>query len=165
MKDVYGMMQEGKPYKSFIKTMLGKLYLTAWDSWKEAEIGVILEGDPRKKDDGCIIDVWNEKEEMFLRKRNKKHFETGVIIEYQRTEESKSEEEKINSMSDDEMIELLGKQFFSLQSAVNKFTSIAPVFRMLHLAKELDKSEKIVKFIEGKLSELQLAETESKIQG
>jgi len=37
-------------------------------------------------------------------------------------------------------------------------TSVAPVFRMIEMAKKQEKSEKIIKFLEGKLSELQLRE-------
>jgi len=156
--NIYSQMKVSKPYKSYIKTILGKVYVKSLNSFSGEPDGVILSGDPKKKSDSCIIDVWSLQEDMYLHRANPKHFKDGALLEFIRENVEVSEEEKLNSMSDDAMVELLSSKFFTLQNVVNKFTSVAPVFRMLNIAKDLEKSDKIVKFIEGKLAELQLKE-------
>lgn len=39
-------------------------------------------------------------------------------------------------------------------------TAVAPIYRTLEMAKEMEKSEKIIKFLEGRISELQMKEYE-----
>lgn len=158
--NVYKMMQEGKPYKSYRKTILGKLYLNTIDSFSGEKEGVILVGDFAKDKENTVIDVYDEKEDMFLHKANRRHFESGQLIPYTRPEiPTVSEDEKINSLSDDEIINLLSSKFLKLQAVVNKFTTVAPVYRMLELAKSNEHtSEKYISFLEGKVSELQLKE-------
>jgi hypothetical protein len=153
---VFAMMQTGKPIKSYIKTIPAKVYVTILNQFDEKE-GVILEGNPKSQDDKCIIDIWRDAEDVFFKRANKKSLETGVIIPFNRSEEVIiTEEEKYNTLSDEEMITILKDPFYSLQSAVNKMTAQAPIYRMLSLAKELEKSEKIIKFIEGRLASLEL---------
>lgn len=154
---IYSLMQTGKPYKSYIKTILGKLYVNIWDSFTNKPIGVIIQGDPKNPDnESCIIDVWNEQEDVYLKRANKRHFETGYLVEYKRKEVEK--EKSPNELTDEELDTLLNSKFLSLQNAVNKMTSVSPVFRLLQMAREQEKSEKIIKFLEGKLSSLQLEE-------
>jgi len=43
---VYSLMQTGKPYKSYIKTVLGKVYVNVWDSFENKKVGLIIEGIP-----------------------------------------------------------------------------------------------------------------------
>jgi len=153
---VYSLMQTGKPYKSYIKTVLGKVYVNVWDSFENKKVGLIIEGNPNSQPEECIIDVWNEQEDVYFKRANKRHFETGFIIAHNRTDAPV--ERSPNDLTDDELNNLLNSKFLSLQSGVNKMTSVAPVFRMIEMAKKQEKSEKIIKFLEGKLSELQLRE-------
>lgn len=153
---VYSLMQTGKPYKSYIKTIVGKVFVNVWDSFQNKPIGIIVAGNPGSNPEDCIIDVWNEQEDMYFKRANKRHFETGFIIAHTRSEVEP--ERSPNDLTDDELNNLLNSRFLSLQSGVNKMTSVAPVFRMITMAKEQEKSEKIIKFLEGKLSELQLRE-------
>ena len=50
---------------------------------------------------------------------------------------------------------VLAQKFGSLQSTINKIEEIPPIYRLLLLAEEMDKSEKILDMIRSKLSELQ----------
>lgn len=156
MDNVYSLMQTGDPYKSYYKTIPAKLYLTVWDSFNEAPRGLIIEGTDVES---CIVDVWSEKEDVFLRRANKRHFDTGYLVPHLRRE--RVEEVPVNTFTEDELDELLNSPFLKLQSSVNKMTSVAPIFRMVGLAKAQDKSEKILNFLEGKISELQKQEYES----
>jgi len=159
--DIYSLMQTKTPYKSYIKAILGKVYITVLDPFSNKPEGKILSGNPRNHDSDCIVEIWSEKEDVFFKRMNKRHFEMGNLVEYRRPD--RPEEKNPNEISDDEIIELLGSKFLSLQSRVNKMTSPAPVFRVLTLAQELEKSEKIIKFIEGKLASIQALEYESNL--
>lgn len=156
MTDVqtYSLMQTGTPYKSYIKTILGKIYITVLDPFSSRPEGMIIEGNPKgnTKED-CIIDIWDEKGNAYFVRANKRHFEMGNLIEYKRKQAKP--EKSANEITDEELEEILNSKFFTLQNKLNKFTSVAPVFRMLDMAQELEKSEKIIKTIEAKLSEIQ----------
>jgi hypothetical protein len=149
---VYSLMQTGQPYKSYRKTVLGKLYLTIWDSFTEKPLGYILEGMPNE----TFVDVWSELEDVFLRRSNKRHFELGYLVEQVRP--VPAEVKSPNEVSNEELDKILNSKFLSLQSSVNKFTSVAPLTRLIVMAREQEKSEKILAFLEGKLSELQAKE-------
>ncbi len=50
------------------------------------------------------------------------------------------------------------KPFKALENAINSTKSQALVYRILTLAKELEKSEKVIRHIESRLSEIQEGE-------
>ena len=156
MDDIYSLMQTGDPYRSYFKTVPSKLYLTIWDSFDGKPKGLIIQGTDVES---CIVDVWSEKEDVFLRRANKRHFDMGYLVPHTRKEKEVSE--PVNVYTEEELDELLNSPFLKLQSAVNKMTSVAPIFRMISLAKAQEKSEKILAFLEGKLSELQMQEYEN----
>jgi len=153
MTDIYSAMQVGKPYKSYRKTILGKVYVTILDPFtQETPIGIHLEGEPTT-DERAIVDIWSEKEDVFFKRMNKRHFETGNLIPYIR--EEKEAKRTVENSTDEELKALINKPFLSLQAVLNKTNSEALVFRILTLAKELEKSDKIIKAIESRLSEIQ----------
>jgi len=157
----FGLLEEKEPYKSYIKTVLGRVRIIILSPFSGEPEEVILSGNPKGKDrESCIIDVYSGKEDMYFKKVNAVHFKQGELIEYDRVDQpvEPSEEDIVNSLSDEEMKKLLKSKFFTLQSTVNKMTSVAPVFRMVELGREIDASERYIKFLEGKLAELQEAE-------
>jgi len=156
----YGLMQTNKPIRSYIKTILGKVFVNVLNPFTDSIEGRILTGDPRKHLNGSIIDVWSEKEDVYLRNANQKHFEEGYIIPYVREDKEQTEEEHLNTLNDDEVEKLLKSKFFTLSNAVNKMTAVAPIYRTLEMAKDMEKSEKIIKFLEGRISEIQMKEYE-----
>jgi len=153
---VFSAMQTEKPYKSYKKTILGQVYVNILNPFNDKDpMGLILFGETNQEDT-AIVNVWSAKEDHYLRSMNKRHFERGYLVEYQ-TPESKvvTDEEKHNTLSEDELKKLLSSKYFTLEAAVNKMTSEAPLYRLLVLATEQDKSEKIISFIKGRLSEVQ----------
>ena len=164
MSDVqtYSAMQIGSPFRTYKKTILGKVYVKILDPFR-AEQGVpsdiMLQGDPRRSDEGCFVDVWSEKEDVYLRRMNPSHFKEGVLISYDRTKHPvESDVNPFNVMTDEELFELLNSPFFKLQNAYNKMTSQAPVMRLLDMARQEEKSEKIIRALEGRLEELKKVE-------
>lgn len=148
---------DGKPLKSYIKTELGKVHVIAWDTYLDTPVGLLLEGNPRNREESCIIDMWSEREDSFFKKMNRSHFERGTIIPFERKEEAR--EKTVEESTDDELKEVLSKPFLALQSLLNKTESVALVFRLLNLAQEMEKSAAVIKAIESRLSELQSMET------
>lgn len=156
MSSNYSFMQTDQPYKSYVKRCLGKLQVHVLDPFPPGEpVSVILYGDPRKPTPDCIVDVWSEKENLYFLRANKKHFDTGDLGLYTYPEPAQTEEEKINSMSDDALRSLLDERFYSLKNTIAKMTAVTPLHVLLTFAKEAEKSEKIIKLIESRISELQ----------
>lgn len=149
----------GKPMKSYIKTILGKVYVTVWNSFENKAEGVILYGDPRRFDDECIVDIFSPEEDYFFKNKNKTHLQTGNVIEFERKEEAPVKTPE--TFSDAELTEIINKPFFSIQKLVNDTESTALLFRIKHLAETLEKSEKVMKLIEGRISEVQSKEFSS----
>jgi len=153
---VSGAINGGAPLRSYIKTILGKVFITLWDSFEKQPVGVLLEGDPRKKAETSIVDIWSEEEDFFFHKKNTRHFETGDIIAYVRASDEK--ERTIEEFSDDELTSIINSKFFALQSTLNSTKSIAVLFRIKTLAQELEKSERLMKAIDSRISEVQAEE-------
>lgn len=151
--DVFSAMAEGEPYKIYKKTILGKLHLSVLNPFTQVPEGIILEG--RKNEPGCFIEIWTPMEDKYLQRMNRKHFEKGYLVEY--TKPINIIETSPNQITDEEIEELLNKPFKSLEHALKKFDSVAPVYRIKQMAEEMEKSEKIIKHIDARLSELELA--------
>jgi len=143
----------GRPLRSYIKTILGKVFVNTWDSFIDKPIGTILEGDPRKGDDGCIYDVWSEKEDMYFKKSNKVHFETGTVISHARSEAPR--EKSFEESTDAELEELINKPFLALRNKLASTESDAVLFRILAIAEKLEKSDKFTGAIKERIAEVQ----------
>lgn len=156
---VFSAMQTGRPYKTYRKTILGQVFVQVLNPFSGKPEGIILKG--RDRDETAMVDIWSEKEDVFFKKQNRKQFIGGFVIEYVRpTVEEISETEKYNTLTDDQLVELLSSKFIAMQNALNKMTSPAPVYRMLKLAQDMEKSDKIVAHIKARLSELQASDEE-----
>jgi hypothetical protein len=156
--EIYSAMQTGRPTKSYQKTILGKVCVTFWDSFNNVPGYFILEGDPKKTEDGTVIDVWDEKEDVFFHRMNKSHFQSGILREITRA--NLPQEPRVEDSSDEELSKILKEKFFTIQSWLNKVDSEALIFRLLTIAREEEKSEKLVKAIEARLTEIQQPEYE-----
>lgn len=152
--NLFTAMSEDKPLRSYIKTILGKVYVEVWNSLTNKTEGLLMEGDPRKKDAGSIFDTFSEQEDVFFRRRNKRHFDTGILISYSRPVDV-VREKTIEEFSDEELTTIINKPFLALQAVLNKTESEIVISRILVLAQELDKSDKVVRAIESRLSEVQ----------
>jgi hypothetical protein len=159
--EIFSAMTGGKPLKTYKKTILGRVYVTALNmlTGTPTPEGVILDGDPRKNESGAMFDIFSDQEDYFFRKMNKRHFDAGVLIEFTKT--STPRERTIEEFSDEELKSLINKPFLALQNTLNKTTSVATLFRIESLARELEKSEKVIRAIESRLSEVQEASVPS----
>jgi hypothetical protein len=157
----YGSIEGKEPFATYIKSILAKVYVKFLSPYTQEKEDTILEGNPKSKNnESCIIDVWSMAEDRFFHRENQKHFDKGILLPYTRKEIVLTEEDLVNSLSDEALKTLLAKgtPFFTLQNKVNKMTSVAPISRLIEFAKEMEKSEKILTFLQGKLSELQMQE-------
>lgn len=158
---LFSAMHGGKPLKSYIKTILGKTFVQIWDTFSNQPSGLLLYGDPRKRDESAILDVWSEQEDVFFRRMNRTDLERGIIIEFKR-DETVEPVNRMETSSDDELKALINSPFLKLQHALNATSSIALLFRLKSLSEELDKSEKIIRAIDARISEIQAKEFEPK---
>jgi len=149
---MFAAMQLEKPFKTYRKTVLGRVSVNYIEPFSGKPSGIILMGNP-KTDETARIDTWTEVDDSFFRKMNKRHFEVGNLLEMERIEEVK--ERTIESFNDEELTKIINSKYFSLQAILDSTTSVAVLFRMVELAKELEKSDKIMKALESRISELQ----------
>lgn len=153
--EVFSAMAGGKPYKTYKKEILGRVYVTALNMLTGTPVpeGVILDGDPRKNEPGTMFDVFSEQEDYFFKKMNKRHFDAGILVEHKRSEAPR--ERTIEEFSDEELRAIIAKPFKALENTLNSTNSIATLYRIRGLAEEMEKSEKVIRHIESRLSEVQ----------
>jgi hypothetical protein len=156
--EIYSTMNGGKPLKTYKKTIMAQAAINVWDSFTDSPTQIIVKGDPNRNPDSCLIDVWTEKEKVFFERTNRTHFQSGVLISFDRPEVEEVVEKPIEQYTDEELSVVINSKFMSLSNTLNKITSTAVLFRMVSLAKKLEKSEKIIKAIEARASELQASE-------
>lgn len=147
----FSQMQAGMPYASYKKTILGKVFVNVLDPFSGNPVGLLLEGT--KGTDTEVIDVWNEVEDLFFRRSNKKALETGTVIKIKR--EEKVEPKTIEQYSDDELKEVINQRYAAFQKSLSAITSEAVLYRMQLLAEEMDKSERFIGSIKAKLADVQ----------
>ena len=159
--DVFSAMQSGEPLAVYRKTILGKVHVITLNPFTEEAEGVILKGDPAKADEieTQVIELWTDKTKLFFERMNKKHIAAGRLALVKR-ESLPEAPPSPNVISDEEIDQLLDQKFLALRARLDKFTDPAPVFRILNRAREQEKSEKIIKHIEERISELQLSRYE-----
>jgi len=148
-------MIDGNPVKSYKKVVLGQLLLKTWDTMIGKETEIIFAGEPNS--DSAIFDVWSDWEKLYFERSNKRHFEKGMIIPWER----KVEVEAVRGFeqyTDSELGEIINSKFLALQSTLNKIQSVAVLFRMMSIASDLEKSDKITGVIQKRISELQTEE-------
>jgi len=152
--NIYSAMQTGKPIKTYKKVVLGRVYASVLDPFTEEPTGMMLYGDPKRNDESCFIDIWSERDLLFFKKMNKSHLMNGFIIEVARDAPPVEDEQPIETYSDEQLMEVINKKFLALQAVLNKISSDAVLFRMVDLAREMEKSDKIIRAIEARLSEV-----------
>lgn len=149
--DVYSAMQEGQePLARYRKTIVGKVHVIALNPFSEQPEGVLLEGE----DDGSYVELWDSKALVFFERMNRSHIQAGRLVKMEKTPEPPPPSP--NQLTDEEIDKLLEGKFLSLKSRVNKFTETAPLLRLLNRARELEKSEKIIKYLEEEMSKLEM---------
>lgn len=153
--DIFSAMQGGRePLARYKKTILGKVHVVALNPFSDTPEGVLLEGDADKS----YIELWDAKQLVFFEKMNKNHLDAGRIVKMEK--EPEAPPPSPNQLSDDDVDKLLEGRFLTLKSRLDKFTDTAPVLRLLNRARELEKSEKIIKRLEERISQIELEKYE-----
>ena len=155
-RELFEAMQEGKPIARFRKTILGKVHVVVLNPFTKEPEGIILRGNPQRVEEwpDMVVELWDSQQRVFFERMNKKHLDAGRLVEIKEVPKAPPSPNKI---SDEQIDILLNSKFLALKNRLDKFTDEAPIFRILNRARELDKSEKIIKHIQEKLTELQLA--------
>jgi len=154
--NVFSAMQADEPLARFKKQIVGKVHVVALNPFSGEPEKIILQGNK----DGSYIEVWTEKALVFFERINKEHFNAGRLL---KVKEVVKEPPSPNILTDEEIEVLLDgrkTKFFALQKRVGTFTDTAPVIRLLNRARDLDKSETMIKYLEETASELELARYE-----
>lgn len=154
--DIYSAMQEGKPLVSYKKAILGKVRVVVLNPFNDAPEEIILYGDPNNpKDlDTCVVDLWDVKQKSFFERMNKFHLQKGNLVPYERKDESENTI-NYNALTDEEIAEFLDKPYFTIKQMLDNITEENTLLRVLRVAKERDKSNKIISNIEERISEVQ----------
>lgn len=156
--ELFSAMNDGRPFKSYVKTILGKVAVVIWDNFQEEPTEVILTGDPRRRDASCIVDVWSEKEDVFFKRLNQRLFARSIIVPFERPEVAEPVEKSVAQLSDEELDVIVNKKYYGLLAKLNEITEVVVLFRLKDAAERNDKSQKIMSAIDARISELQTAE-------
>ena len=62
--EVVSAMAAEKPYKTYKKTILGKVAVKVFNPLTQKPEEVIIQGNPAKNESSCYIDVWSEQENV-----------------------------------------------------------------------------------------------------
>ena len=151
------------PVKSYKKVILGKVLLKVWDSMLNAEKELVFRGDPRRGDE-TVFDVFSDHERIYFERMNRNLFKSGDLIEFKRPQVVEEVKKTYEQYSDDELKEIINARGFALGAALNKIDSTSVLFRIQYLARDMEKSEKVMKTIEARISELQAQEYSPKQQ-
>lgn len=162
---IYAAMQTGQPYKSYIKTVLGKVYVMVLNPFDDTPEGVFLKGNPKGRGkEGCIVPIWSDKGDAFFKNINKRHFDAKRLAEYTATVlppkvEPVPVEKPIEEWTDEELLlGILNQKYIPFSSLINKITNPVVLFRLIELAKINEKSVKYIRDLKSKLAEVQAAE-------
>lgn len=150
--NIFAAMQEGKPIKSYRKTVPAKVLVTVFNPVKNVAEQILLEGQPGEE--GSIVDLYSDREILFFMRMNKVHLSNGYLIPFTRPENQKVVETP-EQFTDEKLLAIVNSKFLALQNFMSKTTSEALIFRLRQLAVEADKSDKIIAAIDLRLAEIQ----------
>jgi uncharacterized linocin/CFP29 family protein len=140
----FSAMQEGNPVATYKKTILGKVFVNVLDPFSDKPAGIILTGDSGSEN--ARVDVWTLKEDLFLQRMNRSLFERGVLKKV-----SENKIKKVETFEDSDLTNILGLSYISLQKKLAEIDDSVILMRLVDLAKEAGKSEKIIETLEKKL--------------
>ena len=162
--DMYSAMQTGDPVASYIKKCIGKIQISVIDPFTSQVVYKLLFGDPYNSEtdrENMIVDVWTEKENAFFKKAYGPELKKGNLMPYDRSQDKKAElaQKNWNVASDVELEKVLGEKYFTMKSILEKMSTVTVLNRLLNLARDLEKSEKLISAIQQRLSEIQMSST------
>lgn len=128
-------MQTGKPKKTYIKTQIGKVVVHALNPFNDEPIEVILEGNPRKFEEGTMIDLWTDKQIVYFERMNERFIKSEFIQEIDRKSIDKNNVE-YSSYTNKDILELYDRAFLSFKHFIDNVYDIDFLQRMLQVAHE-----------------------------
>jgi len=155
-REVQEVMQEGKPYATYKKTVLGRVLVRLLDPIRLIETEVVLSGDPNDNPESAIVSVWSSSEDKYLQRNNKPHLESGMLIP---CEPAEMEISNLNQISDEDVEEILSQPYFTLKNRLSTFTSTVPVRRFLIMAEKMNRPIKTIDYIKEVLSGMETEDT------
>jgi hypothetical protein len=156
MNQIASLMSK-EPYKRYIKATLGRVVVKILDPITGQQVEVVLSGDPKLKEESCILDLWTSTEQTYFERNNKQILGEGLLVDFKESIEAVP---TANNVTDTQIVDALTGKFFQVKKLLDGFTSTAPVERMLTLAEEMNRPVKTIDAIKGKLAELQISEYE-----
>jgi len=157
---VYAAMQTERPKKTYIKSQLGKVVVKVLNPFDEKPEEVILEGDPRKYEETCFVDLWDDKQISYFEKMNKRLISTGWIHEISREEVELNKERGIYAnYTKKDKIELFDRSFMAFRSFINRVNDIEFLTDLIEVGKEIDAPQSYIKAINGRIESLAIART------
>ena len=156
LKDL-AALQTKEPYKTYRKTILAQVLVVGYNTFTSSPEEKILKGNPLEED--AMIDVWSEMEDVFFRRNNMRHLKQGTIIEHSRSGEK--EELGVEQSSDEDIRKAVNSKYAVLNALLKDTTSETFLNRVLAIAREEEKSEKIIGYIETRISEVQMKKVEN----
>jgi len=116
---------------------------------------ILLEGDPKdKSNESNHVKIYTDKELAFFMRMNRRLLEIGHVIRDDKfiTEEKDEEKKPLEQYTDDELAELISKPYVVAKKAVDSTDNPVVLNRMLDIAKDLNKSAKLVSYISDRIA-------------
>ena len=151
--------QNYKPDSRWIKVQLAKVLVKMIDPLSGEAIEKIIEGDHNVTPEASIVDCWTPLETAYFTRQNKYHILNGNIVPFSKPVEAVKLESP-NTITDEEIVEILEKKFMAVRSLLAKLDSTTAVARVLRLAEDLNKPVATINAIKEKLATLQQKEYE-----
>lgn len=148
---LFSAMQTGEYYSAYRKTIPARVAVTVLNPFNNEPEGILLEGEGEKS----YVVLWNVMQDMFFRRMNKRHLDTGTVIPYTVPQTAENKEPTVDQFDDEALKALIKSPFQAFKNALNKTESVSTVHRIKKLAEELGVSVKIMKHIDARLSEIE----------
>lgn len=151
--EIFAAMQAGEPVGEYIKTVPSQVHVVVLNSFNGEPSAIILKGVPGTED--SIVRTWSLQEDLYLRRMNRRHFDSGFLKPYSPPAKEEKAELTIEQSEDSVLVALLNGPFKKLESVMNKTEAEAVLIRFISLARANEKSERIIKALETRLAEIQ----------
>jgi hypothetical protein len=156
--EVFQAMQGNEPIAVYRKTVLAKVYVQILNAFNQEPEILLLSGPAGAPD--STVNIYSVPEDVFFRRHNRRLFEQGILIPVpveKKVEVPVEEELPLEQASDETLRQLVNSRYKALEAALTKTESEALVNRILDMARQEEKSEKLIHAIETRLAEIQNA--------
>jgi hypothetical protein len=142
-------MQTGDPVATYKKTTVGKVSVKVINTFSGDLEDLVLSGDG----EDSMVNLWSDVEYAYFKKANRYAIREGLIIQYDVPREP--EERTMEQYNDEELRAVVNQVGLKFAKSLAEVKSLALANRILNIAREGNKSEKMINSILAKISELQ----------